>query len=92
MKLNREFFGYRLRQRRFCGSRREFLDALAPRRDCSRDSHSAEIAKEEDVKDSHVEQKDIAYQDCEHHMWKFYSCDWATSCLPEAHLLSDYQK
>ena len=46
------------------------------------DSHSVEIAKEEDIKDSYVEQKNIAYQDCEHHMWKFYSCDWATSCLP----------
>ena len=46
------------------------------------DSHSVEIAKEEDIKDSYVEQKNIAYQDCEHQMWKFYSCDWATYTLP----------
>ena len=45
-------------------------------------SHSVEIAKEEDIKDSYVEQKNIAYQDCEHQMWKFYSCDWATYTLP----------
>ena len=31
------------------------------------DSHSVEIAKE-DIKDSYVEQKNIAYQDCEHHL------------------------
>ena len=32
MKLKREFFGYRLRRRRFYALRRKFLDALAPRR------------------------------------------------------------
>ena len=53
------------------------------------DSHSVEIAKEEDVKDSYVEQKNIAYRDCEHHMWKFYSCNWATSRIP-LHVYDNY--
>jgi hypothetical protein len=53
------------------------------------DSHSVEIAKEEDVKDSYVEQKNLAYQDCDHHMWKFYSCDWATSRMP-MHVYDNY--
>ena len=53
------------------------------------DSHSVEIAKEEDVKDSYVEQKNLAYRDCEHHMWKFYSCDWATSRMP-THVYDNY--
>ena len=46
------------------------------------DSHTVDISKEEDVRDSYVEQKNIAYQDCEHQMWKFYSCPWATSRIP----------
>ena len=46
------------------------------------DSHTVDIAKEEDVKDSYVEQKNLAYQDCDHQMWKFYSCPWATSRIP----------
>ena len=46
------------------------------------DSHSVDIAKEEDVRDSYIEQKNIAYQDCDHQMWKFYSCPWATSRIP----------
>ena len=46
------------------------------------DSHTVDISKEGDVKDSYVEQKNIAYQDCDHQMWKFYSCPWATSRIP----------
>lgn len=46
------------------------------------DSHSVEIAKEEDVRNSYIEQKNLTYQDCEHQMWKFYSCPWATAQLP----------
>ena len=42
------------------------------------DSHTVDIAKE-DVKDSYVEQMNMAYQDCEHQMWKFYCCPWATA-------------
>ncbi len=42
------------------------------------DSHTVDIAKE-DVKDSYVEQMNLAYQDCEHQMWKFYCCPWATA-------------
>lgn len=53
------------------------------------DSHSVEIAKEEDVKDSYVEQKNLAYRDCEHHMWKFYSCNWAASRMP-THVYDNY--
>ena len=46
------------------------------------DSHTVDISKEGDVKDSYIEQKNLAYQDCDHQMWKFYSCPWATSALP----------
>ena len=42
------------------------------------DSHTVDISKEGDVKDSYIEQKNLAYQDCDHQMWKFYSCPWAT--------------
>lgn len=46
------------------------------------DSHTVDISKEGDVKDSYIEQKNLAYQDCDHQMWKFYSCPWATSRIP----------
>ncbi|MCR5850119.1 MAG: hypothetical protein K6G92_05340 [Bacteroidaceae bacterium] len=53
------------------------------------DSHSVDIAKEEDVRDSYIEQKNLAFQDCDHQMWKFYSCDWATSRIP-MHVYDNY--
>ena len=37
------------------------------------DSHSVEIAKEDDVRESYIEQKNMAYQDCDHQMWKLTS-------------------
>ena len=45
------------------------------------DSHSVEIAKEEDVRDGYIEQKNMAYGECSHQMWKFYSCEWAKSAM-----------
>ena len=42
------------------------------------DSHTVDIATE-DVKNSYVEQMNLAYQDCDHQMWKFYCCPWATA-------------
>ena len=40
------------------------------------DSHQVEITAKEDVQNSYIEQKNLAYADCDHQMWKFYSCDW----------------
>ena len=46
------------------------------------ESHSVEIAEADDVKDDYFEQKNKAYQNCDHQMWKFYSCDWVKGNLP----------
>ena len=46
------------------------------------ESHSVDIAKREDIKDSYIEQKNLAFQDCDHQMWKFYSCEWAKNTIP----------
>lgn len=46
------------------------------------DSHSVEIAKQDNVRDDYIEQKNVAYKDCNHQMWKFYSCDWVKGNLP----------
>ena len=40
------------------------------------DSHQVEITSAEDVQNSYIEQKNLAYAECDHQMWKFYSCDW----------------
>ena len=40
------------------------------------DSHQVEITSSEDVQNSYVEQRNLAYADCSHQMWKYYSCDW----------------
>lgn len=40
------------------------------------DSHKVEISSAEDVQNSYIEQKNLAYAECSHQMWKFYSCDW----------------
>ncbi|MCQ2095223.1 MAG: hypothetical protein MJY59_00580 [Bacteroidaceae bacterium] len=40
------------------------------------DSHQVEISSAEDVQNSYIEQKNLAYADSDHQMWKFYSCDW----------------
>lgn len=42
------------------------------------DTHQVEITDEEDAKDIYMEQRNLAYADCSHQMWKFYSCPWAT--------------
>ncbi|MBP5381490.1 MAG: hypothetical protein J6Y39_07185 [Bacteroidaceae bacterium] len=45
------------------------------------DGHQVEIAEASETKDDYVEQKNVAYADCEHQMWKFYSCDWVRGTL-----------
>ena len=48
------------------------------------DEHQVEIADEEKGKeDSYIEQKNLAYAECNHHLWKYYSCDWAIPQLPK---------
>lgn len=47
------------------------------------DSHQVEITSAEDVQNSYVEQKNLAYAECSHQMWKFYSCDWLLKQLPK---------
>ena len=39
------------------------------------EEHSTEV-KVEDEKCEYIECKNIVYKDCDHEMWKFYSCDW----------------
>lgn len=39
------------------------------------DEHSTEVAVEED-KCEYLETRNLIYKDCDHEMWKFYSCDW----------------
>lgn len=46
------------------------------------DSHSVEIAKRDNVRDDYIEQKNVAYKECNHLMWKYYSCEWAKGSLP----------
>lgn len=47
------------------------------------DSHQVEISLPEDVQNSYVEQMNLAYADCNHQMWKFYSCDWLKTQVPK---------
>ena len=37
--------------------------------------HSTEVKVEEENCE-YAEQKNLVYKDCDHEMWKFYSCDW----------------
>lgn len=46
------------------------------------DSHSVDIAEKDNVRDDYMEQKNVAYKECNHQMWKFYSCEWAKVNLP----------
>jgi len=39
------------------------------------DEHSVELSEEDDKCEYH-EAKNIVYKECDHEMWKFYSCDW----------------
>ena len=47
------------------------------------DEHSVEISDAEDTRDDYFEQKNIQYAECDHQMWKFYSCQWAVNKLPK---------
>lgn len=39
------------------------------------EEHSTEVKVDEDRCD-YLEAKNLVYKDCDHEMWKFYSCDW----------------
>lgn len=39
------------------------------------EEHSTEVKVEEENCE-YAEQKNLFYKDCDHEMWKFYSCDW----------------
>ena len=39
------------------------------------EEHSTEVKVDEDSCD-YMEAKNLVYKDCDHEMWKFYSCDW----------------
>lgn len=39
------------------------------------DEHTTTVS-EEDNKCEYQEAKNLVYKDCDHEMWKFYSCDW----------------
>ncbi len=39
------------------------------------DEHSIEV-KVEDEQCEYIEAKNLVYKECDHNMWKYYSCDW----------------
>lgn len=39
------------------------------------EEHSTEV-KVDDERCEYLESKNLVYKDCDHEMWKFYSCDW----------------
>ena len=39
------------------------------------DEHTVEVTVEED-RCEYAEAKNLVYKECDHEMWKFYSCDW----------------
>lgn len=41
------------------------------------DTHTVEVEEEKEVDNTYIEQRNLAYADCDHQMWKFYSCPWA---------------
>ncbi|OYP70669.1 hypothetical protein CIK92_09300 [Prevotella sp. P4-67] len=48
------------------------------------EEHQVEISSEEQsTNDNYIEQKNLAYAECSHQMWKYYSCDWAIGQLPK---------
>ncbi|MBP3589562.1 MAG: hypothetical protein J6J61_03210 [Muribaculaceae bacterium] len=52
------------------------LHAIRPvRLDNIIDEHTVEVTVEED-KCEYREAKNLVYKECDHEMWKFYSCDW----------------
>lgn len=40
------------------------------------DSYTVEISQSEDSKCDYIASKRLAYKECSHSMWNFYSCDW----------------
>ena len=46
------------------------------------DSHSVDISEYKDTKDDYIEQKNLAYAECDHQMWKYYSCEWVKGKMP----------
>ena len=50
-------------------------DAGSVRLDRVIDEHTVEV-KVEDEQCDYIEAKNIVYKDCDHQMWKYYSCDW----------------
>ena len=42
------------------------------------EEHSTEVKQDDDSCD-YSEARNLAYKDCDHSMWKFYSCDWFVS-------------
>ena len=46
------------------------------------DTHTVEVTEKEDTDNTYIEQSNMAYQDCDHQMWKFYSCPWALKQMP----------
>ena len=48
------------------------------------DEHQVEISDDEQSSsDNYIEQKNLAYAECSHQLWKYYSCDWVISQLPK---------
>ena len=46
------------------------------------DTHTVEVTDKLDVDNTYIEQSNMAYQDCDHQMWKFYCCPWALKQMP----------
>ena len=44
------------------------------------DEHSVEVTVEDDKCD-YSEMKNLVYKECDHEMWKYYSCDWFLKSL-----------
>lgn len=40
--------------------------------------HSVEVSSEEEAEDIYQEQRNLEYAECNHQLWKYYSCPWAT--------------
>lgn len=40
------------------------------------DSYSVEVSQPDDAQCSYMAAKRLAYKECQHTMWNFYSCDW----------------
>lgn len=55
---------------------RDVLEGIKPvKLDNIIDEHSTEV-KVEDVQCEYTEAKNLVYKDCDHRLWKYYSCQW----------------